>query len=222
MDFIRLVIFMNSEGKLYIEANETLDVCNYICFKNHPLYILIGKIKDLKDFLNRNEKAIISYHFEKFYQNSWMPLYDLTKTQARIEPGAIIRDDVFISDDAIVLMGAVINTKVSIGSKTMIDMNAVIGSGASIGANCHIGAGAVIAGVMEPKSEFGVIIENDVFIGANAVILEGVHIEEGAIIGAGAVVTKDVNKNTTVAGVPAKVISTNREWDINEELRNRL
>lgn len=54
----------------------------------------------------------------------------------------------------------------------------------------------------------GVVIEDDVWIGANAVILDGVHIGKGAVIGAGAVVTKDVLPLQIVAGVPAKPIGT--------------
>ena len=53
-------------------------------------------------------------------------------------------------------------------------MNAVIGGRAIIGKNCHIGAGAVLAGVIEPPSAEPVRVEDDVLVGANAVILEGV------------------------------------------------
>lgn len=49
------------------------------------------------------------------------------------------------------------------------------------------------------------ICEN-VWIGSNCVILSGVKIGEGAVIAAGAVVNKDVDKNTIVGGVPARVI----------------
>ncbi len=52
-----------------------------------------------------------------------------------------------------------------------------------------------------------VIIEDDVWIGANAVILPGVTIGRHAVVAAGAVVTKDVPCNTIVAGVPAKTIN---------------
>lgn len=51
-----------------------------------------------------------------------------------------------------------------------------------------------------------VTIGNDVWIGANVVILQGVHIGDGAIIAAGAVVTKDVDDYAIVGGVPAKLI----------------
>lgn len=46
----------------------------------------------------------------------------------------------------------------------------------------------------------------------NAIILKGVHIGNNSIIAAGAVVTKDVPKNSIVAGVPAKVIKNNITW----------
>ena len=51
-----------------------------------------------------------------------------------------------------------------------------------------------------------VTIEDHVWIGSGATILPGVTIGEGAIIAAGAVVTKDVEKNTIVGGIPAKKI----------------
>lgn len=51
-----------------------------------------------------------------------------------------------------------------------------------------------------------VVIGDDVWIGANAVILPGVTIGKHCVVAAGAVVTKDVPDNTIVGGVPAKVI----------------
>lgn len=50
------------------------------------------------------------------------------------------------------------------------------------------------------------VIEDDVWIGANAVILPGVTIAKGTVIGAGAIVTKDTEPYSIVAGNPAKVI----------------
>src|SRR5262245_16153891 len=52
----------------------------------------------------------------------------------------------------------------------------------------------------------GIVIEDDVWLGANAVVTDGVRIGRGAVVAAGAVVTSDVPPHTVVAGVPARVI----------------
>ena len=104
------------------------------------------------------------------------------------------------------MMGAVINIGAVIRAGSMIDMGAVLGGRAIVGKNCHIGAGTVLAGVVEPASAVPVIIEDDVVIGANAVVLEGCRVGKGAVVAAGAVVVSDVEPNTVVAGIPAKVL----------------
>ena len=93
----------------------------------------------------------------------------------------------------------------------MIDMGAVLGGRATVGSRCHVGAGAVLAGVIEPASATPVIVEDDVLIGANAVVIEGVRIGRGAVVAAGAVVVSDVPENAVVAGCPARVIKMKDE-----------
>ena len=86
--------------------------------------------------------------------------------------------------------------------------------GITIGNNVLIGHNVVIATLnhnLAPKKRASiipkpVIIGDNVWIGSNATILPGVVIGSGAVIAAGAVVTKNVEKNTIVAGNPAKVI----------------
>lgn len=58
----------------------------------------------------------------------------------------------------------------------------------------------------EIRSNRPIVIGNDVWIGANVILLPGVTVGDGAIIAAGAVVTKDVEPYTIVGGVPAKEI----------------
>ena len=93
----------------------------------------------------------------------------------------------------------------------MIDMGAVLGGRATVGARCHVGAGAVLAGVVEPASATPVILEDDVLVGANAVVIEGVHIGKNAVVAAGSVVISDVPDNAVVVGVPARVIKMKDE-----------
>ena len=59
---------------------------------------------------------------------------------------------------------------------------------------------------MEGISKGNIVVKDDVWIGANAIILSGVTIGQGAIIAAGAVVNKDVPPYSIVGGVPGKVI----------------
>ena len=63
-----------------------------------------------------------------------------------------------------------------------------------------------------------IIVEDDVWIGARAIILPGVRIGKGAIIGAGAVVTKDVEPYSIVGGVPAKLIKRRKSLLKNNNL----
>lgn len=168
--------------------------------------IVFGDWKVVGPALEAQKEAIADLEIENAARNSAVPLLDLKRLNARIEPGAIIRDQVEIGDGAVIMMGAILNIGAIVGPGTMIDMGAVLGGRATVGRNCHIGAGAVLAGVIEPASATPVVIEDDVFIGANAVVIEGVRVGQGAVVAAGSVVIADVPANAVVAGVPAKVL----------------
>lgn len=180
-------------------------------FGQDNYWVLFGEYEDLKVFIGNNTGLIEDYQMTWDRRNSAIPMLDTRELQARVEPGAIIRDMVELGKNAVVMMGAVINIGVQIGEGTMIDMNAVLGARVQVGDFCHVGAGAVLAGVLEPPSATAVVIENRVLIGANAVVLEGVHIGEDAVVAAGAVVTEDVPAGAVVAGSPAKIIKMKDE-----------
>lgn len=186
--------------------------------------VVFGEWAEIEAALESNKNNIEDYVIENDRRNSAIPLLDLKGIKARIEPGAIIRDQVEIGDNAVIMMGASINIGSVIGEGTMIDMNATLGGRATVGKNCHIGAGTVLAGVIEPPSAKPVVIEDDVLIGANCVVLEGVTVGKGAVVGAGSIVTKDVEPYTVVYGAPARKIKdidaqTKSKTEIMQELR---
>lgn len=85
-----------------------------------------------------------------------------------------------------------------------------IGDGALIGHNVVL---ATLNHDMNPEDRGSmhpapIVIGKNVWIGSNATILPGVVVGDGAIVAAGAVVVKDVDENTVVGGVPAKVLKT--------------
>lgn len=108
---------------------------------------------------------------------------------------------------------------ISIGKRCTINPFSILygHGGLSIGDDVHIATKAtiipanhyILAGVPlheQSQSKEGIIIENDVWIGANVSILDGVRIGTGSVVGAGAVVAKDVPSYSIVAGVPAKIV----------------
>jgi 2,3,4,5-tetrahydropyridine-2,6-dicarboxylate N-acetyltransferase len=201
--------------KLYLKGSMLkIDFSNVSAFGDQNHQIVFGEIVEIERILNDYKEHINDYVIEYDRRNSAIPLLDITKIQARIEPGAVIREFATIGKDAVIMMNSTINIGAVIGERTMIDMNAVVGARAIIGKNCHIGAGAVVAGVLEPPSKTPVIIEDDVLVGANAVILEGVRVGRNSVVAAGAIVTVDVPENVVVAGSPARIIKNKDEKTI--------
>ena len=133
-------------------------------------------------------------------------------TGIRIDDGTVVHESALIGAN---------NGQVTIGKHSWIGPFCLIyGNGdVSIGDNVLIAAHTSINTVSHhyercdiPINDQGIYcdpvnIEDDVWIGMNAVILQGVTIGRGAIVGAGAVVTRDVPPWSVVMGVPARVVS---------------
>ena len=107
---------------------------------------------------------------------------------------------------------------VIIGDHTRIGLHNTIIGPVDIGSHVNLAQGITVTALNHNFSDTNkrideqgvstnpVTIEDDVWVGANAVILPGVTIGEHCVVAAGAIVTKDVPPHSLVAGVPAKVI----------------
>lgn len=111
-----------------------------------------------------------------------------------------IADNVFI--------GAYCQLK-SVHGKIFIGNHVMFGPGVHIHGGNHITntIGVFMDSVgKEIGQDLSVIIDDDVWVGANAIILTGVHVGRGAVIGAGTIVTKDIPPYAVVVGNPARII----------------
>ena len=210
--------------KLYVKEKEPIDYGNAKVFGAGEK-IVFGDWRELGPIIEDNSDKIADIVIENDARNSAIPMLDKKSINARIEPGAIIREQVQIGDRAVIMMGAIINIGAVVGEGSMIDMGAVLGGRATVGNNCHIGAGAVLAGVIEPASAKPVTIGDGTLVGANAVVIEGVQVGRNCVVAAGAVVIDDVPDNKVVAGCPAKIIKerddkTNSKTALEAGLRN--
>lgn len=230
MDAREIIAYIGSAEKktpvkVYIKERQPVAYGKAHVFGEGASKVVFGDWRELGPLLADQVDGIEDMVIENDRRNSAIPLLDLTSLNARIEPGAIIREQVEIGDNAVIMMGAVINIGAVVGAGTMIDMGAILGGRATVGKNCHIGAGAVLAGVIEPASATPVIVEDGVLVGANAVVIEGVHVGRNAVVAAGAVVIEDVPENAVVAGCPARIIKqrdagTNQKTALEAALRN--
>jgi 2,3,4,5-tetrahydropyridine-2,6-dicarboxylate N-succinyltransferase len=112
----------------------------------------------------------------------------LAAAGVRVVPPGVVRFGAFLEPGAILMPGYV-NIGARVGAGTMIDTWATVGSCAQVGRDCHLAGGVGIGGVLEPPSAQPVIIEDGVFVGSRAIIVEGMHIGREAVIGAGVVLT---------------------------------
>lgn len=91
-------------------------------------------------------------------------------------------------------------------SKIIFGDNVLVGPGVKIFCGNHGTKLCDIPMVYQERHEKDIIIGDNVWIGANSILVSGVKINDGAIVAAGSVVTKEVPANAIVAGSPAKII----------------
>jgi acetyltransferase-like isoleucine patch superfamily enzyme len=148
-----------------------------------------------------------------------------------IGPSAVIFYDVEIGDNTLIGDGASLREQCRVGHHCLISRYVTLNYNAHVGnhtrimdlthitGNCHIGNNVFISIHVSTVNDNVVVnreydaeqiqgpwIENNVTIGAGAILLSSIHIGEGAFVGSGALVTRDVPPHVLVLGIPAKVV----------------
>lgn len=157
---------------------------------------------NLEVFLYPSFKAILYYRISHYFYNHnhyliarYISEKAKRKTGIEIHPGAKIGKGLFIDHG----------------------MGVVIGETAEIGDNVTIYQGATLGGTGKEKGKRHPTIENNVMISTGAKVLGSFTVGENSKIGAGSVVLNSVPKNSTVVGIPGKVVKreTLKEENIN-------
>ncbi len=121
------------------------------------------------------------------------------------------------------LTGIEIHPGAVIGRRFFIDhgMGVVIGETAVIGDDCTLYHGVTLGGTSWQKGKRHPTLANDVVVGAGAKVLGPIEIGSGARIGSNAVVVRDVPANSTVVGVPGRLIER-KDKNVDTEHREKM
>ena len=187
-----------------------------------------GRIKRMVDLLIMNQRLTRP----RWYVRLLAPLYQHRAFSAKIY-GSVRMDTppyrrFSIGKRSVVESFSCINNAVGdvvIGDYTRIGLHCTVIGPVTIGNHVNLAQGITVSALNHNFEDMRlrideqgvntseIIIDDDVWIGANAVITAGVHIGRHSVVAAGAVVTKDVPEYSVVGGVPAKVIRTIRQID---------
>lgn len=113
-------------------------------------------------------------------EESKLPLIRICEDVCRLE-GSIMRAGAHVAPGCL-LKPSFVDMAAYVDQGSIIDAWATVGAGAYIGKNCHIAEAVVIGGMLQPREDRPVVIEDDCFIGARSVITKGMHIESNCVI----------------------------------------
>ncbi len=143
-------------------------------------------------------------------------IYENVRLGDFVETGhnVVIRENTRIGKGSKIGTGTIIDGNVEIGENVSIQSSVYIPPETRIGNNVFLGPRVVITNDRYPPSKrfLGVVVEDNVVIGANSTLIAGVKIGKNSVVAAGAVVTKDVPPESVVAGVPAKIIGSYEDY----------
>ncbi len=126
-------------------------------------------------------------------KHNLMPQHFTLDRKVRVVPGGTsIRSGAYVAPGVIIMPPSYVNVGAFVDADTMIDSHVLVGSCAQVGKRVHLSAGVQIGGVLEPVNQSPVIVEDDAFIGAGAVLVEGVQVSRGAVIAPGVMLSQGV------------------------------
>ncbi|MGC5584553.1 2,3,4,5-tetrahydropyridine-2,6-dicarboxylate N-succinyltransferase [Ornithinimicrobium sp. W1665] len=122
----------------------------------------------------------------------------------RVVPGGTsVRRGAHVARGVVVMPPSYVNVGAYVGAGTMVDSHVLVGSCAQVGERVHLSAAVQLGGVLEPVGARPVVVEDDVFVGAQCGLYEGVVVRSRAVLAPGVVLT---------AGTTVYDLVEEREW----------
>lgn len=118
-----------------------------------------------------------------------------------VHPSAVVASDVSAAEGVQIMAGVIVQPGCRLGEGILLNTGAIVDHDCDIGRHTHIAPGAVLSG--------GVKIGESCHIGTGARVIQGISIGNCSVVGAGSVVLRDVESESSVAGVPARPIGRN-------------
>ncbi|WP_116964605.1 2,3,4,5-tetrahydropyridine-2,6-dicarboxylate N-succinyltransferase [Fastidiosibacter lacustris] len=141
----------------------------------------------------KNKDFDAAYHGFVDKHNLPPRLFSVKDGIRMVPGGSAVRRGAYIAPSVVIMPPSYVNTGAYVDENTMLDSHVLVGSCAQIGKYVHLSAGVQIGGVLEPIGMNPVIIEDYVFVGAGAIIVEGIVIGKRAVIAPSVVLSKGVN-----------------------------
>jgi UDP-2-acetamido-3-amino-2,3-dideoxy-glucuronate N-acetyltransferase len=132
----------------------------------------------------------------------------------------VIGDGTKIGDGTLIGSFVDLGKNVVLGKNCNIQAHVTISNGCILGDDVFIAPNSSLLNDKYPKSSFMTppTVKDGAAIGGGVTILPGVTVGEKAVVGGGSVVTKDVAARTVVAGCPAKVVMTLKQFEAKREI----
>jgi acetyltransferase-like isoleucine patch superfamily enzyme len=185
--FYYRVFFKNCKGLLFVGKN---------CKIKHCHKITVGKTVTIGDGVELNALSINGVEMGNNISIQRNTIIECTGVIRNLGEGLKIGNNVGIAQ----------NCFIQVRGTVIIGNDIMFGPGVSIFSEDHGFSNVEVPMIQQPEIRKNVTIEDDVWIGARAIILGGVVIGKGSIIAAGSVVKTSVPPYSIVAGVPAKVL----------------
>lgn len=108
----------------------------------------------------------------------------------RLVPGGTsVRRGAGLAQGTVVMPPSYLNTGAWVGARSMVDSHVLVGSCAQVGERVHLSTAVQLGGVLEPVGATPVVVEDDVFVGAQCGLFEGVVVRERAVLAPGVTLT---------------------------------